>query len=231
MKIENSQRGQPFRYETESGFAVETFNPVLSVFNPEFNSLGWYDLNLILFETIDSAPPPNVFRADLGEVGNPKGYEIRNSFTVFHGWESPATSLVTDATLSDPFLEIACFHVGTVVQSHLQLSALCYEKYEKHIVDHSPRRVLRIVNIPRCEQVRKEAAAKDHITHLESFILSRQHSSPNLFSAFVLSLKRFGRRVWRKYLNSSGAGSNFWRHFTPSRQVSPSFATAFSQMS
>src|SRR5580704_2744272 len=37
------QNATPFRYETESGFALETFNHVLPTYCPDTQTLGWFD--------------------------------------------------------------------------------------------------------------------------------------------------------------------------------------------
>ena len=46
MDIDDIPRGRVFQYATASGFAVETLNPVLPIFNADDKSVDWFDLSV-----------------------------------------------------------------------------------------------------------------------------------------------------------------------------------------
>jgi hypothetical protein len=251
MKIEDVQPAKVFRYETESGIAVETYSRALPVFNADDRSFDWYDLASVPLANLNSLRVPlqwtrvHWFSDDailsFSSIRLNKWYgnyasTIELDFSAPNALEGTAIFVDMSASNAVNLNWLACipdFYVATVVDERTQFSRKCLGKHENRLVYHKPGRSPLMAGkeylVSRCEQERTEASAKIHVTHLEFLTLSRDHSNTNLFSAAIHRLSRFGWRIWRKYSSIFGSRSNFWPRFPLLQQLCPSFAIISSE--
>jgi hypothetical protein len=226
MKFEDLQETQIYRYETNSGFAVESCSSVLPLFNADEKSVRWFDFPLLSAEAKSvqwySFPlaSQEFFSLPIGQT------DIQTLW--FDQDPSVSFGLADAAQQFDNFHELLhfeltnpafnhctdgfSFYLGSVVEKQIEFSRQCFRKRENRIVDHKQGRSLLLAGhkylVPRCAQERTKVSAKHHTTHLEFLTLSRDHSNQNLFSAAIHKLKGFGWSIWRKYFISSHGASD-----------------------
>jgi hypothetical protein len=195
-----------FQYRTDSGFAFETFNKVLPVFNAEEQSVGWYNFEPSSPWDLYSLPKQELQSPYLGETG--EGEWIGHSAIAFLADPEPVA-------IADFFID-SRFDVRAAVEGWIRSARQCFERLEKRLVDHNPVRLLLMAGrkylVSRTQRERTEAAADDHTTHLELLTLSRDHSGQTSFSAVFRGLREFGWRLWSQliYRNSSSIFCTPW---------------------
>lgn len=230
---------KPFRYETQSGFVVETRNSVLPLFNADDRSIDWYSFvqpshaDSYLFLLSEQHMQAQHFSSDLSATfdlpaGDSYFFGLPQHELQMHSFNQDAVSAdSTPLALFNSPTFVPCFYVRTAAKDHVQSSRPYFERYKNRIISqkHSRLRAGKDYFVSPCEQERIEASAKDHVTHFESLILSRDHSNPKFLSTVFRELKRFGRR-WLKNSNSFGTRSNFWPRFTLPNGVCLSFDVA-----
>jgi hypothetical protein len=190
------QTAKVFRYQTVSGFAFETSNKTLPVFNADDKSVAWYSFEQPSLWDLYLLPQEKVQTLYFGEAGQAEW--IGNADAVLTGSELPAI---------DNFLVESRFNVGTTVEGWIQSACQCFERLENRLVDHNPVRLVLMAGrkylISRSQREGTEAAADDHTTHLELLTLSRDHSERTSFSAVFRGLREFGWRLWSQLTSRS----------------------------
>ncbi len=227
-----------FRYTTESGFAVETTNSVLPVFNADEKSLFWHELAVYAFEEFWKANSILFSPPELQKVYFSRDFEIsvaqwweRYERNADETWAHSSAIWVCPSELPVQALDCSTYVLENVVGNQIQFAASIFAKSEVFYIDHVPLMGGKMFLLPACEKERTEAAAKDHTTHLELLNLSREHSASNLFSTVVRELKSFGWRIWQRYSNSSWRPLSAWPRLIISRQCCAFSAAACSQTS
>jgi hypothetical protein len=232
MLLDNAHNAKCFRYETGSGFAFETLNGVLPVFNPYDSRVTWYD-----FES--RASDDLYFSRWLQRaILNERVKSIVDSATAAVRQENEANTnwlgLTAFPSLEPPTCA-STFYVGTVVGDQIQFSLQCFGTYVGCVVEHNPGHAVLLAGgqylVSRSERERTEASARDHSTHLEYLTLAREHSNQNFFSTLDHKLKEFGWRTWLRDLGLSNGASKVWSLFTSALPPCPSYSIVFSQMS
>jgi hypothetical protein len=225
MRIENFQHAKVFRYETESGFGIETVYNVVPVFNMDEKSVDWYNLAFSPLIKFDSLRVP---QQKMQMYRFSEGIADFNLIETTQGWVNYANTIYIDSSVSSTFATLPSppdFYVGTFALDQVQLACQCLQRHEKRIVDHNCGHSLLMAGheylVSRDEQERTEASAKTHVTHLEFLTLSRDHSNPNLFSTALKQLRKFGWRTWFTISQLSGERSNSWPGFTLWRHLCP----------
>jgi hypothetical protein len=232
MNIEEFKLKRVYRYETESGFAIESHNGVLPVFNADDKSVDWYEFPPTSLTDIYSSPVALqklqllafAQDADAGVTTAMSGQLYTNFAIALHNWMTAPLPFDPDSSLSN-------FHIWVSVDDLILDSRRGLGKCERRIVDQRHICALlmagQVYLVSQDEQERTEKSAKDHVTHLEFLTLSRDHSDSNLFSAAIHKLHRFAWRVLRKCISSSFRVSNCLARATRFGQLCPSFAVVF----
>lgn len=220
VKPDHAENANVFRFETESGFIVETSNDVLPVFNAETESLAWFDLvpRLVLSDYVFGVSQRSSGMLCLNQERSPSATP---SITQFYENEAAAhwpgdgaatTFAHLTSTAVDPFTCPTRFCLGTVVQEGIWFTRPCFSTNKNRIIGQTTGHSLLMAGkeylVSHCVRERTEASAKDHSTHIEFLILSREHSESNSISTAPQKLKEFGRRVC---LEDSGLSDGLWK--------------------
>ena len=199
MDIDDIPRGRVFQYATASGFAVETLNPVLPIFNADDKSVDWFDLSVPSLNNLYFSPYLDpLFR---NSYLDKSGVTVLAPVATARSCSDEANTNRVDFTSTqwfDPFESYPSFYIGTTVEEGIQLSRQCLGASESRIIDHKPSRCVLMAGaeylVSVAQRETTEASARDHVSHLEFVMLSRDHSNPNVFSTLGQRLKAFGGR-------------------------------------
>jgi len=230
MEITSLEDPRVFRYETQSGFGIETLDPVLPVFDPDEKSVHWYDFAPPSLTDTCSFPllQQKLYTIRLTEDMNAAFGEVNSD-----GWCAEGSNTIDlDLTVPNLFDALTSVPVATLLEDQVQFSKQCLGRRENRIVDQRYGTSLLMAGreylVPSYEREQTEAAAEDHVIHLQTLTRSREHSDRNLFSTTVQGLKKFGWRVWRNCSSSLNRVSGALARFSRYGQLCASFVVAFS---
>jgi hypothetical protein len=227
MNIEDMPKLNGFRYETSSGFVIEMPNSVLPVYDAENASVNWYDLELSSLDEHYSSPhleqmfrqwylddgARTIIRSVVEDWGS--GDEVKRR------WLS-----LTSSRYLDPIPDSTYFCVGNIVEDRIEFSRRCLGKFVNQIIGHNPGQCVLMAGaeylISASERETTEGTARDHTSHFEFVTLSREHSSPDLFSTAIQKAKRFGWRKWFQ-LSLSNRAAISWPRFVDLVPLCPCF--------
>ncbi len=230
MNIEDLPKLNVYRYETSSGFVIEMPNSVLPVFDAQSASVEWHDFEASSLDFYASPHLEQVFQKwYLDEAAR----AIVASATERRWFGDEANTIYVNQTISQIFDRVsgsAQFYIGTAVETLVQFSRPCFGKFVNQIIGHNPGQCVLMAGaeylISASERETTEGTARDHTSHFEFVTLSREHSSPNLFSTAIQKAKRFGWRIWFQ-LGFSNRVSSFWSRFARLGPLCPNFAIGF----
>lgn len=229
--MENRHQDEPLRYQTSSGFVVQTFSwdQGLPFFDSAHNSMVWYQPNASFeggLTQTDFCCSNQGYSAEYAQFSDwidlPASY---NTEIVVWTNDSSDSQVCLDLSVPtvDQFDCAHTFYVASVVENQVQSSLRCLEQTEKQIIGHRPHRLVLMAGreylISRFERERSEASARQHVTHLEVLILSREHSGQSAIPGKAQDSRFFGWRTWSRHSGSSSFWSTLWSRST--RVASP----------